>query len=139
MDPLSIAASIAGLISLTIQVSESVTSYGKAVKDAPKSIEEMISELYSMLSVLRQLESLFRSQQVKCSSFDHSSVLALAIIRCDENIGKLLSKLRQMESHKLSRAFERLQWPFSEKNLNKILVTIRRYTATFQFALTVEG
>lgn len=45
MDPLSVAASVAGLISLTLEVSQTVGTYYKAVKDAPKSIREIEQEL----------------------------------------------------------------------------------------------
>jgi len=41
MDPLSLAASVAGLVTLTAQVSSSIITYTKAVKDESKSINEI--------------------------------------------------------------------------------------------------
>lgn len=138
-DPLSIAASVAGLVTLTAQVSISIITYSKAVKDETKSVQEITQELSLMRSVLEQLENLLKGQPMKKSSFDQSSVLATAIFTCRDNIQTISMKLPKSTQNGMSRAMEKFKWPFTEKETQKRLEVLRRCTSTFQFSLTVEG
>lgn len=70
MDPLSLAASVAGLISITLEVSRIVDSYCKSVKDARKDVSEIAQELTRMRDVLRQLDGVLRSHLLKTNIFD---------------------------------------------------------------------
>ena len=139
MDPFSVAASVAGLVSLTLELLQTVSHYYKAVKDASKSIQEIQEELSLMHSTLQQLEDLLRGPYMSKSAFAQSSVLTTAVTSCIETIGKISAKLAQPKSGRLSRATEALKWPFSEKEVQKRLEALRRYTSTFQFSLNVEG
>ncbi|KAM0793863.1 hypothetical protein BDR22DRAFT_877766 [Usnea florida] len=139
MDPLSVAASVAGLVSLTFEISQTVGHYYKAVKDAPKSIQEIQQELSLMHSTLQQLEDLLRGPHMSRSSFAQSSVLTTAVFSCIQINEEISAKLAQPKPDRLSRSMEALKWPFSEKEVQKKLETLRRYTSTFQFSLNVEG
>lgn len=138
MDPLSIAASLAGLVSLTSRVSRTIGSYCKSVKDARKDVQETAQELASMYDVLHQLDGLLRSQQLK-TKIDSNSVLAKAIAVCGNNVERLSSKVQRLELDGLARVWEKLKWPFNEKEMQKIPATLRKCAATFQFSLTIEG
>lgn len=138
MDPLSIAASLAGLVSLTSRVSRTIGSYCKSVKDARKDVQDTAQELASMYDVLHQLDGLLRSQQLK-TKIDSNSVLAKAIAVCGNNVERLSSKVQRLELDGLARVWEKLKWPFNEKEMQKILATLRKCAATFQFSLTIEG
>ena len=139
MDPLSIAASVAGLTGLIIQVSGAVGSYCKAVKDARKDVQQVAQELTGMQLVLRQLDELLRSQELQTKLFDHSSVLANALRICGDSMKSIASKVQDLEHDKFARVWEKLKWPFSEKDMQKTLATLQRCAATFQFALTIQG
>ena len=139
MDPLSVAANVAGLVSLTLKVSSTIGSYCKSVKSARKDVQEVAQELASMHDVLRQLDELLRSQQLKTKVFESTSVLATAITICRKNVQRISSKVQKLESDRLASIWEKLKWPFSEKEMQKILATLQRCAATFQFSLTIEG
>ena len=139
MDIISVAASVAGLVSLTLQVSGTIGSYCKAVKNARKDIQEVALELTSMYNVLRELDELLRGPQLKSKVFDRSSVIATALNLCGDTIKHIVSKLQTLEMDGLARIWEKLKWPFNEKEMPKILSTLRRCVATFQFSLTIEG
>ena len=139
MDPLSVAASVAGLVSLTFEISQTVGHYYKAVKDAPKSIQEIQQELSLMHSTLQQLDDLLRGPHMSRSSFAQSSVLTTAVFSCIQINGEISAKLAQPKPDRLSRTMEALKWPFSEKEVQKKLEVLRRYSSTFQFSLNVEG
>ena len=139
MDPLSLASGAAGLASLTLEVSRTITTYVKAVKDAPKSVEEIHQELDLTQAVLEKLDKFLKSQSLKHASFDPSSVLPTAIASGHDIVRDVLDNLHDPKQKGLLRMPDRLRWPFTEKETQKRLNALRRCTSTFQFSLTVEG
>ena len=139
MDPLSLAASVAGLVSLALQVSGTIGSYCSSVKDAPKSLRQVDGELLLLLSALQQLENFLRSQPSLHISFDQTSVLATALISCRESIDAIASRLHDPKKDGKLHTLDRLKWPFGENEIEKRLEAMRRCISTFQFSLTVEG
>ena len=133
------AASVAGVMSLTWKVSRTIGSYCKSVKNARKDIQQIAQELASMQDTLAQLDELLRSQRLNTEHFNQGSVLATALTICSESIQTIFSKIQTLEVSGLDRVWEKLKWPFSEKEMQTNLDTLRRCAATFQFALTVEG
>ncbi len=115
MDPLSLAASVAGLVTLTAQISSSIITYTKAVKDESKSVNEITQELGLMQSVLKQLEKFLRGQSLKNASFYQSSVLVSAIMLCHVSIQGVSAQLPDPTKNGMARAIEKLKWPFTEK------------------------
>ena len=133
------AASVAGLVSLTLKVSSTIGSYCRSVKNARKDVHEVAQELASMLNLLHQLLEFLRSQQLKTKFFESTSVLATAITVCGNNVQRISSRVQKLDSDGLASIWEKLKWPFSEKEMQKILATLRSCAATFQFSLTIEG
>jgi Fungal N-terminal domain of STAND proteins len=56
-DPLSIAASVAGLVSLGIQACQGLTSYYQAYTDRPENVAKTIRSLESLCGSLQNLET----------------------------------------------------------------------------------
>ena len=139
MDPLSLAASVAGVASLALQLSSVITAYVRAVKDAPKSVREITQELNLTQAVLEKLDKFLRSQSVKHASFDPSSVLPTAIASCNNTVRDVLDNLHSSKQNGMLRMLEKLTWPFTEKETQRRLDALRRCTSAFQFSLTVEG
>ena len=139
MDPLSIAAGIAGLLSLTLQVSKGIKTFAAAAIHERRDVHNLVGEIESIHSVLEELFSFLKGPQVNAIVFQHSSALQIAMETCTRTIEDLQKRLQKLEAGRLARSLERLKWPFSEKENQKVLETLGRCAATFQFALTVEG
>lgn len=141
MDPLSIVASVAGLVSLSAEASKIIGEYYTSAKNASKDVQDIKTELESLSIILQRLELLLRSDKMgsKSISFDNSSVLNSALISCETIIKEVTAKLQRSNDSSAARMWERLKWPFSEKEVQKLLETLHAYIHTFQFALTVEG
>ena len=139
MDPLSVGAGVAGLLTLTQELAQSFAAYGRAVKHERDNVQHMVSELDVLRSVLQKLDKFLRSKRIAGVTFHQSSAFETAVTTCNETIRGLEERLRKLGADRLSRVVERLRWPFSEKDELKALETLRRCTSTFQFALTVEG
>lgn len=141
MDPISAAASIASLLELSIKVTSAIRSYYLAVKNSSKEISEIEIELELLTEALQRLETMITKNGSRSGSrlFMSSSVLATAVKSCEGQIREISSKLELPKNGSISRVLDRLKWPFSAKEVQRLLESLRRYTSTFQFSLTVEG
>jgi len=54
-DPLSVAAGVAGLLSLGIQVTQSLTEFYSSVKDQATDVVNIVRNLEDLLSIFRSL------------------------------------------------------------------------------------
>ncbi|KIW97196.1 uncharacterized protein Z519_02588 [Cladophialophora bantiana CBS 173.52] len=62
--PLSIAATVAGLLEVTYSVSITLTSLCISVLKAPGTIQDVLNETRDLTSILRQLESYLKSSTI---------------------------------------------------------------------------
>ena len=141
MDPISAAASIASLLDLSLKVTSAIRRYYSSVKNSSKEISEVEIELELLSEALQRLETMITKSGSRSGSrlFMSSSVLVIAVKSCEGQIREIWSKLEMPKDGSISRVLNRLKWPFSAKEVQRLLESLRRYTSTFQFSLTVEG
>jgi len=140
MDGLSIAASIAGIASLTLEVTHILYKYYSDVESAPKDIESLKREAEALSKVLKQLEIFLNREGVKGNSFDQTaSVLASTLKDCRTTLDNLEKGLTRSIKESFPKVFGRLMWPFRKDQVEKMVDSLRRYNQIFQFSLTVEG
>ncbi len=137
VDPFSLATGIAGLISLSLEVTKVAHQYIHGVRNSSKHIEDFLQELAALADVLRQLESFLKEDEAGERSFDQTSVLVKTYQACRSSLEETQSTLqRRINEHKLLKA---LTWPFVGKEHQQVIFAISRWISTFQFALTVDG
>ena len=140
MDGVSVASSIAGLVTLALQVGGTIAIYVNAIKDRSKNVKELHDELLLLGEVLSGLRDFLESEKAKNRSFDTHSVLSQAIRDCRERIERIGERLKPpANGGKLARAIDHLKWPFEQREVMQIMESLRRYSQTFQFAFTIEG
>jgi hypothetical protein len=140
MDSLSIAASIAGVVSLTFEVTQILHNYYSNVESAPKDIEYLTREVEALNRVLEQLETFLNKGGVKGNSFDQTaSVLASTIKDCKITLDNLEKGLTMPIKEGFPKVLGRLIWPFRKDQVQKMVDSLRRYNQIFQFSLTAEG
>lgn len=140
-DPLSISASVAGLITIAETAFRGTFKYIKGVKDAPKEIVTLSSELSLLYGMLNRLQLVV--SQLEGETFDsavqihhiHSCYLTL------EKIKKLLDKFdtSSLEDQKLERMKRRLKWPFSISDAKCLVTEIERHKSAIGLALAADG
>ena len=138
VDPLSVAAGVAGLLSLAIQLVDIGTKYSS---NAPKSQGyDFIFELRALIDVLNRLKEFLEGPNAP-PTFDHMSTLLSTNTRCKTKLHEVLLKLQKttQEPSKMKRAIDRLMWPLAAKEHREVIEDIHRYTEVFNFALTVNG
>jgi hypothetical protein len=140
IDPFTFATGVAGLLSLTLELSKVIGEYTCSVKHFPKEAHELANELMGLSQVLEQLATFLRSEDVRRNSFDETSVLFLVTTNCQAKIETVLQKFPRIPQTSKSRpTFERFIWPFKEKEISKTIELLNRYTQTFQLSLTTRG
>ncbi len=139
MDPFSLATGVVGVLGVTIQVSQIVSSYIDGVKNAAKATTELLTTLTVLHSTLTRLDSFLRSESARDNSFEYTSVLYSATCACKTKLELLHSKLSKHESSRMNRAIHQLRWPFDEKENRTAVQDLQGFIQTFQFALTVDG
>jgi hypothetical protein len=141
MDPLSaigLAANVAGLVSLAIEVSGLLADYTVSVKNVSSSMKVLREELTSVQDVLKQLSSFLHNGDAAGQSFQKTSVLCLTLASCAADVHDMAAKLR-LSKNIMARTIEKLHWPFEENEVAKYNDRLRKHVSIFQFSLTMEN
>ncbi|KAH0543788.1 hypothetical protein FGG08_001970 [Glutinoglossum americanum] len=140
IDPFTAATGIAGLLSLTIEVSKILYNVVNSFKNTPEDAKELLQELDQIRRVLTSLESFLRGGNAKRGSFRETSALIVATNGFSKEIKELKCKVQKLsDGQGLSRTIERSKWYFREEEHRKTITTLHRYLGMFQISLTIDG
>jgi hypothetical protein len=140
MDPLSVAGSVAGLVSLADTVFRKLFHYVKDVKNAEKDVQELKSEVAALSGVLHNLHVVaqdLEADQVSQYSTraDHVNSCLATLYRLDEN----LNKIGLSDKGKLRNTLHKLSWPFKSVNTKQFIEEIRQHRNNLNFALSAHS
>ncbi|KAH4161937.1 hypothetical protein HBH43_166710 [Parastagonospora nodorum] len=140
-DPLSLAAGVVGLVSLTIQLLQVANKFSNDVKGASEEVRLLIEELESLKSVLELLKKAWENRRVP-TNFDLSA-LARIEATCEAHLKELLGQLRKDQGHlqkkpyaSIHGALARIKWPFEAEKTRATTKCVHRYFCIFSWALT---
>jgi hypothetical protein len=140
MDGVSVASNIAGLVTLALQISQTIHEYIVAVKNKSKDIAELQEELILLSENLNNLRDILEDEKLKGRSFDPASTLWSAIKDCRKRIERIGDKLLPTSAGgKVERVLDRLKWPFKQDEVMRMIENLRRFSSIFQFALNIEN
>lgn len=139
-DPLSVSASIAGLLTLTDIVFRRAYKYVKAVKSAQKDISALSAEIGSLYGILSNLHL------VACQLEGESFELATRthhVHSCYQTLERVRSILDKDEAsslgdQRLETLKNKLRWPFKSPEVKELIGEIERHKATLGLALNVD-
>lgn len=138
-DPLSITASVAGLLSLTIQVSQMLYAQVHVIKHAPGDARDLLQECQAIEAALKKLVSFLRKHKIEDNEFGPDSMFANAIQGCTTKIRDIQSKVDKLNSHGLGSLIERGKWFYQKDERYEIVATLHRSLSIFQLSLSMEG
>ncbi len=140
IDPVTAATSVAGLLSLTIQVSQMLFAQVQTLKNAANDAQELLEELQLLRQVLTSLEAFLKAQGVKGYTFRETSVLINAINGFKTKITALKLKLEKLAKKQgLAQIIERGKWYYEHDEHQEMITTLHRYLGIFQISLSVNG
>lgn len=142
MDPLSLSASIAGLVSLADVVFRAVFKYARAVKDAENYVQTLSDGIIELITMLKSLEALALAFEYDGDEFDpllsarHLDQLRQVLRKIEMKVKKPLESFKQS---KLDGVMRRLKWPFSISETKELLDDLTRHKATITMALSADS
>ncbi|KAI0871719.1 hypothetical protein GGS24DRAFT_503531 [Hypoxylon argillaceum] len=140
MDPLSVAASIAGLVTLADALFRGVYKYYKTVSDASQEIEELVNRLKSLAGILHSLkilaDALEQDGTQTTIQLSHVSDAAKVLGEIQERLGKSQSK---RGSSKLEILQQSLKWPITKTKTKELTEKLSQQQNVISLALESDS
>ncbi len=143
-DPLSVAAGVAGLISLGIQVSQSLVDFYNSHKDLDSDLDGTTKRLESLLDIFRYLEETISTRRFQADERDLVKNIEASISECDKLIDELQDECKKFSKTSsdgvkatIRIAGRRATYPFRKSTLQKIDEDIDEIRANLSSALGV--
>ena len=144
MDPLSVSASIASLVSAAATVLRGLYMYTKVARGAEKQISALsmeITHLYGVLSSLQLIASRFESDVVELTDQERSMQIN-HVHACYNTLDSIRSLLVEhdpsMASSRMHSLRRRLHWPLSESRTKDFTNEVGRHKQTLALALNAD-
>src|SRR5256714_2156161 len=144
MDPFTIVTGIAGLISVSLQLTQLSYDYITSVRSASQSVTALHRELIGLQHVLCRLnQNILAHPDVKDAFADQAS----AVLGQPEDILKvckddLVSLKKKLTKRSSERTFTRLKavltWPFSEQATERKILQLHRYQELFDRVVNID-
>ena len=140
MEAVGAAASIIGLLEISLEVLSRTVEYLTQVKSAKEDISRFRLELEVFIQVVRRLHELSQNPEASKLVTFNSVVRSGSIQQCELDLKNLQTKLKPSKGERaMSRYGVRaLKWPFESKELHNLLVALERYKSTFSTALNAD-
>lgn len=142
MDPLSLSASIAGLVSLAEVVFEAVFKYARAVKNARSDVQTLSEEINGLATILRSLKALAADLESDGDKFN--PLLSAHLLNQPRGVlnkieVRVKKGLDSFKKSKLDGILRRLKWPFSESETKDLLDELSRHKSMITMALSADS
>jgi hypothetical protein len=139
-DPLSIAGSIAGLLSLGDAVFRLVHRYARTVKNAQKEVSDLKRELEALTGVIHNVQIIAR--ELEQDPLHTSTVRLDHVNACLDLLHKMKKNLSNLEfdpKSKLKTTLAKLIWPYKSVETRELIGEIRACRDTLAIALDADS
>jgi hypothetical protein len=138
MDGLSAAASVTTIVDISAKIASLCFQYSVAVKDAKKDIDRLQRTVTDVKNVLEEVKHLLDGQDKLRLSTTHK--LSDSLEQCHQQLQGLNAQLEPGKTHKAMHrlGMRALKWPFTNKQVEKMVVSLEKYEQTFSLALQVD-
>ncbi|KAK0623897.1 hypothetical protein B0T14DRAFT_190945 [Immersiella caudata] len=150
MEALAAAASVAGLISLAIEIPKIIDS-ASTIWSAPDEAAQLARTMEALISALRKLEEFLKTDEARDIGMASDSALVIAISSCQTRILDLAKKMRSQlppqspsgsastPQSKLKKAVAMLRWPLDKKECLTVISELHALQSTFEFCLVMDN
>lgn len=143
-DPFSVAAGIAGLISLGIKVTESLVRFYTSHKGRDANAARITAKLESLLNTFGCLDATLQNRKFRLEERDVIKNIEFSIRHCDECIQELQDECEKLKKDSalgvkgaIKVAGRRVAYPFRESTLQKIDEDVGEIRDNLSLALDV--
>ena len=158
MDPFTLATGLAGLLSLTIKLTNVCHGYISGARKAPKSVKGFILELISLEKALSDLRdkvilepniaeafdghcsSIMENLQSQSTTASRQPATLSLIDQCKIELDTLLKTLKTNSSGSWARStINQLVWPLREEAVQQAVDSLHRYTSIFGTSISIDN
>ncbi|KAF2186048.1 hypothetical protein K469DRAFT_687463 [Zopfia rhizophila CBS 207.26] len=138
MDGLSGAASVIAVVDVSAKVTSLCFQYSVAVKDAKRDIKRLQKKVTDIKNVLEEVRRLLDKEDK--SQLSTTRNLLDSLEECYQQLQELKAQLEPSRGRKAMQrvGFRALKWPFTSKQVEKIVASLEQYEDTFSLALQVD-
>jgi Fungal N-terminal domain of STAND proteins len=138
MDGLSAAASVTAIINISAKIASLCFQYAVAIKDAKRDIDRLQRTVTDIKNILEEVKQLLDRQDKTRLSTTHR--LSDSLEECHQQLQGLKAQLKPGETRKVMHRFgmRALKWPFTNKQVEKMVASLEKYEQTFSLALQVD-
>ena len=139
MDPLSLTATLVGLIAAAQQGYSLLTSFVDGVKSAPDSARSTLREVSDIYLCLKQLKNFLMEGQVAPRS-QTCSIMVEQVVVVLTNLAILFSELQEvidgLGPEQPIRMIDRIKWLSREGDISKLLLRLQASKASLTLMVT---
>ncbi|KAH0556398.1 hypothetical protein GP486_005680 [Trichoglossum hirsutum] len=138
MDGLSAAASVIAVVDMSAKIASLCFQYLIAVKDAKNDIERLQRKVGEIRGILERIKQLLDGRDK--ARLSTTSELSNSLKECFRELEELKAELEPRKARKAMSRFgvRALKWPFTSKQVEKIVSGLERYEQAFTLALQVD-
>jgi hypothetical protein len=140
MDPLSVAASVAGLVSLAGQLVPTLYNLGLTVKEANKDAQSAAVEVAAMSVVLQGLQgyiigrSKANPRRLQLITVEH---ITASLTACVFTYSELDAALKELHADTGLKAWDRATWFIKRDSIQNLVSKIQDHKLTFSCMLNI--
>ena len=140
MDPLSIVASITGILAVSAKLTNILTDFVKKERNAPESMSSVIQEVSELTICLVQLQPFVRG--TKPPSRSQSAAISVeqvivVVTSCVINLSKIEELLDSFRIDQVFSTFDRIRWIRREPELTELVARIRASRSSLNLMLNI--
>ena len=149
MEVLGAVSSVAGLISLAIEIPKLINA-AASVRAAPDEAKQLSNTVDALVITLQKLELFLKTDEAMDMNLANDSALNMSISACQSRILSLSKRLRSQASptseacdnsalKKVKAVMVKFRWPFDKKECLEIISELHAMQSTFEFCLVMEN
>jgi hypothetical protein len=140
MDPLSVSASVAGIIVASAKVASTLVNFVQSTKESPKLAQSVLTEVNGISAVLGHLQT-FLFDAAKLSKSRASYILVEQVIailaQCVTTFSELEDLLGTSKVDGEFRVLDRMRWVMNESKISNLERRLQSDKASMTLMLTI--
>lgn len=140
MDPLSVSASIIGIIGAAAKISSVLVTFVKKTRNAPDSAQELISEVNSLTATLTHLQTYLLNAAGTAKSRASLILVDQVLVtlsECVMTFSKLEALLGSSQDDAEWKILNRVKWALEESSISNIFRRLQNNKTSLTLMLTV--
>ncbi|KAI1346609.1 hypothetical protein F5Y01DRAFT_321618 [Xylaria sp. FL0043] len=147
MDPLSISAAIAGLVSFADLVFRTTTRYVRQAKESSKEVETLRNELQHFIILLHRLSLVAYDLENTASASNiqprKPNLTLNLLFDCQKILARIQESVESTEQKfhspsRIKRVQTRLRWPFSASETKELVQSMQRHKEIIDLAVNAD-